>query len=399
MAADPIIYCLERLTDYAQFERLCHDLMAASGYTTIEPLGGTKDKGRDALHIDYTNRGAITVFAYSVREDWQKKLDEDCDKIRKHGHACHRLEFLCTADFTANERDNAIKAIQEKYSWELDLFGLERLRTLLAGAHPHLIAKHPQIFCPPFFPAAGGVSLAPSRDYLIMDFADADKPLATWLARRLTIEGYDVWCRSIAPVGGTSLNETVEMLVKHRAFRFLPVLSPTSTADPDLSARRAMAAAVSHDMLLPIVAASFEKDRLDAKTRALKSVHFEDSWATGLKQLLDVLTAAQCPRSVSGGIGIALRSFMPPDVISHQAETLYSNRFHAAAPDAILRFTATTAMRDDRFYQAQLQWAFHRVDPHSFLAFHPPPDALWDEFGSEMLGVPPGEMSPRLMAL
>src|SRR5215467_5184968 len=172
----------------------------------------------------------------------------------------------------------------------------------------------------------------------------------------------------------------IEMLVKHRAFRFLLVLSPASIADPDLSARRAMAAAVCHDILLPIVAAPFEKDRLDAKTRALEFVHFEESWATGLKDLLDVLAAARCPRSASGGIGIALRSFMPPDVISHQPETLYSNRFRPAVPDAILRFTATTAIGDDRFYPAQLQWAFRRVDPHNFLAFHPPPDALRDAF-------------------
>ncbi|MGD9290541.1 MAG: hypothetical protein PVG74_23170 [Desulfobacterales bacterium] len=27
MAADAIVYCLENLTDYAQFERLSHDLM------------------------------------------------------------------------------------------------------------------------------------------------------------------------------------------------------------------------------------------------------------------------------------------------------------------------------------------------------------------------------------
>ena len=115
-------------------------------------------------------------------------------------------------------------------------------------------------------------------------------------------------------------------------------------------------------------------------------MHFEDSWAAGLKELLDVLTATQCPRSTSGGIGIALRSFMPPDVISHQAETLYSNRFRPTVPDAILRFTATTAMGDDRFYQAQLQWAFRRVDPHNFLAFHPPPDALRDAFGTRNAG-------------
>ena len=133
--------------------------------------------------MDHNDPGTITIFAYSVREDWQKKLGEDCDKIQKHGHACHRVVFLCTADFTANERDNAIKAIQDKYSWNLDLFGLERLRTLLTGAYPYLIAQHPQIFGPPFFPAAGGLSLAPSRDYLIMDFADTDEPLTTWLAR------------------------------------------------------------------------------------------------------------------------------------------------------------------------------------------------------------------------
>ena len=31
MAADPIVYCLEHLTDYTEFERLCHELMALEG--------------------------------------------------------------------------------------------------------------------------------------------------------------------------------------------------------------------------------------------------------------------------------------------------------------------------------------------------------------------------------
>jgi hypothetical protein len=69
MAADPIVYCLEQLTDYDQFERLCHDLMALDGYRGIEPLGGSKDKGRDAIHVAASTNGAVTVFAYSVRED------------------------------------------------------------------------------------------------------------------------------------------------------------------------------------------------------------------------------------------------------------------------------------------------------------------------------------------
>jgi hypothetical protein len=40
MAADPIIYCLEHITDYDQFERLCHDLMVLEGRDNLEPLGG-----------------------------------------------------------------------------------------------------------------------------------------------------------------------------------------------------------------------------------------------------------------------------------------------------------------------------------------------------------------------
>src|SRR5260221_7928690 len=99
MAADPIIYCLEQLTDYDQFERLCHDLMALDGYRGIEPLGGSQDKGRDAIHVDRTLNDEVTIFAYSVREDWRDKLNEDSEKIHKHGHACQRLAFLSTGAF------------------------------------------------------------------------------------------------------------------------------------------------------------------------------------------------------------------------------------------------------------------------------------------------------------
>ena len=51
MAANITIYCLEEVTDYFEFERFCHDLMALEGYSSIEPLGGFKDKGRDAIHV------------------------------------------------------------------------------------------------------------------------------------------------------------------------------------------------------------------------------------------------------------------------------------------------------------------------------------------------------------
>ena len=54
--------------------------MSREGYKDIQPLGGHQDKGRDAIHHDKTT-GTDTIFTYSVREDWNDKLNEDLKKI------------------------------------------------------------------------------------------------------------------------------------------------------------------------------------------------------------------------------------------------------------------------------------------------------------------------------
>ncbi len=122
-------YCLSELTDYTDFELLCHGLMVLEGYPRIEPLGASKDKGRDAIHVD--NSGITTIFAYSVREDWRAKLAEDTAKLKKYNHKCEKLVFITTSEFTAGERDEAIVTIEKEYGCTLELFGLERLRLLL----------------------------------------------------------------------------------------------------------------------------------------------------------------------------------------------------------------------------------------------------------------------------
>jgi hypothetical protein len=383
MAADPIIYCLEHVTDYDQFERLCHDLMVSEGYSNIEPLGGVKDKGRDAIHISRSDPDDVIIFAYSVREDWRKKLAEDADKIRTHGHKCSRFAFICTAPYSSSERDQAVSYIRDEFGWTLELYGLERLRMLLATKYEHILAKHPQIFTPPFFPTAGGVTLAFSPDYLVIDYVDRDEALATWLARRLTIQGYLVWCRSIAPVAGSSLNETIEALLEYRAFRFIPVLSPAAVVDPDIAARRATALAIAtkrgYDLVIPIIATPFDKEALDNKTRQLEMPRFDQGWQTGLDELLESIEAANCPH-VEGGASIALRSFIPSHVLSTEPERLLSNRFPVLdVPEVIHRFISKYTLESDKMSQFNLEWSFRQVDPTTFLSFHHPPELIRDD--------------------
>lgn len=379
MAADPIIYCLEHLTDYDQFERLGHDLMALEGWDHLEPLGGMHDKGRDAIHISRSHPHEVTIFAYSVREDWQTKLKQDAEKIRKHSHPCYRLVYLTTAEFTASERDKAVAFIQEEYGWSLELYGLARLRVLLTTKYERLIAKHPQIFCPPFFPAVGGVSLAFSPDYLIIDHDACDEALAVWLARRLILAGYLVWCRSTAPIAGASLHETIEVLLKQRAFRFLSLLSPGAVSNPDMAARRASALAIGaqrqSDLLIPIISQAFDKKAVDTRTRQLVPICFDESWQTGLKKLLLSLEAAHCPRA-EGGARIALRAFFPADVISTTPEKLLANRFPVQVPEVIYRFTSEQNIDMTANPLVGLSWAFRQVDPVTFLSFHDPPEDL-----------------------
>jgi hypothetical protein len=131
--------------------------MVRCGYHDIEPLGGFKDKGRDAIHVcKATDR--VTIFTYSVREDWEKKLEEDLKKIRQHGHDCDSIVFVTTEEPTPSQRDSWIDKVQSTYGWDLELYDLERIGTLIDGPHSELKRLHRNIFV---LDASGGY---PVRD-------------------------------------------------------------------------------------------------------------------------------------------------------------------------------------------------------------------------------------------
>lgn len=380
MAPDPIIYCLEQLTDYEQFERLCHDIAALDGYRNIEPLGGSKDRGRDALHV-HNSDGTTTVFAYSVREDWKKKLSEDCSKVHRNGHICSRLAFFCTSAFTATQRDNAVKVVERDFGWSLDLYGLERLAVLLRTTHNRVLAQHPQLFCPPFFPVAGGLSLSPAFDHVILDHADSDTALAHFLARRLTLAGYRTWCRGLAPVAGSSIADTVRGLLENRAFRYICVLSRQSLSDPQLAMRRGVAQHVGKQrgtsMVIPALADSVDESLLDPEFRAIEPARFDNGWAVGLKQLEGVLRSHNCPREPEGACQLALRSYFPDELVLAEPEALVSNVFPVIRmPEVIHRFCSRMPLSN-----TSSPWSFKQVDEKTYLSFHRPPGDLSREFG------------------
>lgn len=379
MAANLTIYCLEEVTDYFEFERLCSDLMSLEGYSSIEPLGGSSDKGRDAIHINKSNK--ISIFAYSVREDWRAKLAEDTEKVHKHQHACDEFVFITTAKVTAPQRDEAVDCIQNEFGWQLKLYDVERLRILLDVDHPQIKKLHPSIFPPDFLAVQDRIRVSTNQDYLLINSVDENGVFADWLTRKLTAEGYLVWYEPLQLLGGETYPDDIDDTIKNRTFRFISLYSRASLKNPEVMRQRSLALNIGNerkqDFLIPLDVDGVDQTQLDHVTRNLKFIPFRYNWAEGLKQLLKKLKSIGCPRSLPNGKRVAAAAFLGNDVQSEKKEILFSNCLQIRQiPEIIHRFTIEGEIPSEKFDELKSQWSYRKIGSNTFLSFHKPPDSI-----------------------
>jgi hypothetical protein len=373
MSADAIVYCLERVTDYRDFERLCSALMAGGGYPCLDPLGGTGDEGRDAI-IRSDEQGRKVAFAYTVRNDWETKLKSDCKRVHEMGHAPHVFVFVCNEPLSASQKDEAHAYLQNTYGWTLDLFDMERLRVQLVSPQRHLIAQHPGIFTPPFFPQRGGQSIAESRDTLLIDHVPLDHALATWLARRLSLAGFRTWCNGTAPLAGENADDTVRKLLEVRANQYLPVLTATSL-DDSVYRERCTIAGAKDDFVLPCAAAVAGDPRVPSRLAKLALADFSGSWDIGLKQVLARLGTLGIKPSLDPDRGrqIALGDYLPTRVTTATPEPVFANVFPLTLPSAMLIFDLREQLTNEAILTLRKRWAFVEVEERRLVAFTSPP--------------------------
>ena len=377
MSADRIVYCLERVSDYRDFERLCSALLAGTDYPGIDPLGGTGDGGRDAI-IRTDSSGRRIVFAYTVRGDWETKLKSDCKRVQELDHNPSVFVFVCTEALNAADKDRAHELVSKKYGWTLDLYDLERLRVQLVSPQRHLLAQHPSIFTPPFFPQSGGQSLAESRDTVLIDHVDTDHALATWLSRRLTLAGYRTWCRGTAPLAGEDPDASVRKLIELRGCQYLPVVSEASLADALFLERCALAAAKESFVLLCNCTSGLDS-RLPSRMKAVAPANFAGSWSEGLDQVLARLAMLGIKPALEGDLGkqIALRDYLPSRVTVAKPEPVYANMFSLHLPSAMLITDLTRSLTEAEATELRGRWAFVELSPGRLVSFSPhPPGSL-----------------------
>lgn len=379
MSADPIIYCLENLTDYSQFERLCSDLMAGTDFPNIEPIGGTGDRGRDAIY-ESKDTGNRTIFAYTVRSDWFPKLKSDCLRVHEEKHNPQNIIYMCTSNLSGYDRDKAIEYVNKKYSWSLEIYDIERIRVLLTGPLRYLISKHPAIFCPPWFPQVGGLSISECRDTLVIDHVAEDHALATWLSRKLSLAGYKTWCFGTAPLAGEDIDTSVQLLIKNRAIKYLPILSLNSLADTDFISR-VNAANSGDSFVIPCwsedLTEFIDSSRQIQKLLQIEPARFDESWAVGIDRLNNVLQIKGVKALLESDQGkmVAIRAYIPEPVTKFSPEKVYANVFPIpVVPEAILICELESKIDDKNLALLRQMWAFVKVSPQKLLAFEPPPE-------------------------
>lgn len=374
MSPDPITYCLERVSAYRDFERLCSAFLAGVGYPSIDPMGGTGDEGRDAL-IRSDESGRKISFAYTVRSGWRAKLASDCRRVHDKGHDPDIFVFVCTEALSASDKDFAHKSVADKYGWTLDLFDLERLRTQFVGPQRHLIAQHPSIFTPPFFPQRGGQSLFECRDTLLIDHVAADHALSAWLARRLSLAGFRTWCHGTAPLAGENADETVRKLLEVRANHYLPVISASSLSD-DLFRERCTIATTKEDFVLPCSSSASLGAQIPSRLVKLTPANFSNSWNIGLGQVLARLGALGIEPTLDPERGrqIALMDYLPTQVTVAKPEAVFANVFPLELPKTMLVFDHKRPLTDIEKIELRKRWAFAELSACRIVAFTPPPE-------------------------
>ena len=375
MSADPILYCLETITDYSQFERLASDLMAGTEFPGIEPLGGTGDGGRDALHIHRDN-GITTVFAYSVRTDWDSKLRADCKRIAETCSHVDVVVFVSTQVIGAQPKDKLRLEIGQSYGWSIEFYDVERIRVLLIGPLKGLVSKHPSIFVSPWFERRGGELITnEQRDLILIDHITADHAFASWLFKKLCAAGYLVWCYGLAPLAGENADASVRTLMQRRAARYLPVLSELSVVEPNLRGRMSIAAN-EENRTLPCWVTDLSDFRFDTRLESISPARFDLSWPTALAIVESQLESGGItkPLDVETGRRIALSAYTRESLLIGKSERVYSNVFAVKVPVAVYAYELEN---EDGVIDKVLAETWAHVRRGSFLfSFLEAPDGL-----------------------
>lgn len=214
-----------------------------------------------------------------------------------------------------------------------------------------------------------------TRDHLFVSYAWEDGALAEWLVRKLTAEGYSVWCDRFKILGGERWPKDVDRAIKTRTFRMLGLLSEYSLEKPNPCKERQMALTLSkerkeEDFLIPLNIDGRLPSDIGWEMSDINFIPFQ-SWSTGLAQLLNKLESISAPRPLGErGRVVAVETFLPRNVLRDEEERLYSNCLRVVRiPEKIKHYRFTRKLAQFELQKLERKWPFMQKGTAEALAF------------------------------
>lgn len=133
-----------------------------------------------------------------------------------------------------------------------------------------------------------------------------DNAFATWLALRLTREGYRIWCDVVKLRGGRDFWRDIESAIRLHTRRFIFVTSRISNAKQGTLQELAVASGVARQLnedgfIIPVKIDDLPYADHNIQIHRLNALTFNPGWERGLADLLKTLQDNAVPRPESAG--------------------------------------------------------------------------------------------------
>ncbi len=140
-----VLWALDNAVEARTFEHLCCDLLCREGFRHIVPIGGMNDLGRDAeINCWRSTSGSLslTIFQFSLEDRWEKKLNRDAEKIRRHTPEARSLIFVTSQQVTGAKREKLASEFKLQFDFDLTVYDRHWIRIRLEESHGDLAKKY-----------------------------------------------------------------------------------------------------------------------------------------------------------------------------------------------------------------------------------------------------------------
>ena len=141
-----------------------------------------------------------------------------------------------------------------------------------------------------------------------------DNDFTRWLAAKLTIAGYQVWCDLNNLKGGDYFWDKIESAIRNDCIRMIAVVSESSFNKSGVRNEWDLGITIEKqipDFVIPIRIDGFDFSQLPITLHRKNVIDFNRGWHIGLIQLFDTFQSANIP-ALGGDASFVARAWLPP---------------------------------------------------------------------------------------